>query len=85
MKNNNNDTNRQIMITLENGKQQEGTILFTFETNGEDFVLYELDNQTFAAKIGEDDSLTAINEDEWTLVEKTYNQYIETMSEEKGD
>jgi hypothetical protein len=62
MKNNEND--RQIIITLENGETKEGLILFTFESNGDDYVLYELDDKAYAAKINDDDALTPVDEDE---------------------
>ena len=71
------NTNKVITITLDDGKKVNAKVLFTFEVNGDDFILYELNDKAYAAKLNEDDSLSAVNEDEWSLVEKTYNQYIE--------
>ena len=80
----NQDNDKKIIITMDNGEQKEGLILFTFESNGDDFVLYELDDKAYAAKIHEDDSLTPVNDDEWKLVESAYKEYIKTMTK-KGD
>ena len=81
----NNDQDKEIIITLKSGKEEKASVLFTFEVNGDDFILYELNHKAYAAKLNEDDSLTAVNEDEWNLVEKTYNQYIEAQDlKEKG-
>ena len=81
----NNDQDKVITITLDNGKKEKALVLFTFEVNGDDFILYELNNKAYAAKLNEDDSLTAVNEDEWNLVEKTYNQYIEAENIKEED
>ncbi len=79
----NEDDDKKIIITMKNGEEKEGLILFTFESNGDDYVLYELDDNAYAAKIHEDDSLTAVNEDEWKLVESAYQEYIKSMEEEE--
>jgi len=55
---------RTINITLENGEVAEGEILFTFEANGDDFILYSLNDEVFAAKIDEDNNLAQVEEDE---------------------
>jgi len=73
---------RTITITLENGTTVEGEILFTFELNGDNFILYELEDKMFAARIDEEDNLSPINEDEWPMIEKIYNQYIEDQEKE---
>ena len=84
---NNTNTNieedRIIEITLEDGTKAEGEILFTFEANGDDFILYELNEELFAAKIDEQGNLKPIEEDEWSLVEKVYEEYQETFEEEE--
>ncbi|NQZ29053.1 MAG: DUF1292 domain-containing protein [Mycoplasmatales bacterium] len=85
MENNTNtniDEDRIIEITLENGEKVEGEILFTFEANGDDFVLYEVQEELFAAKVDEQGQLKPIEEDEWSLVEKVYEEYQETYEEE---
>lgn len=73
---------RTIIVKDENGKEVEGQIIFTFEANGDDFVLYEINDQAFAAKIDEQGNLTPVMEDEWKLVEKIYNEYQEDMESE---
>ncbi len=71
-----------VNVTLKDGSIVEGEILFTFEANGDDFVLYGIDEEVFAAKINEEDNLSQIEEDEWPLVEKVFNEYIETLDDE---
>jgi len=73
---------RTITITLENGKTLDGEVLFTFELNGDNFILYELDDKVHAARIDEEDNLSPINEDEWPMIEKIYNEYIEEQEKE---
>ncbi len=88
MENNTNtniDEDRIIEITLEDGKKVEGEILFTFEANGDDFVLYEVQEELFAAKVDEQGQLKPIEEDEWALVEKVYEEYQETYVEEEEE
>ena len=71
-----------IVITDENGKKHNGKILFSFEANGDEFVVYELLDNAHAAKIDDDGSLIPIEEDEWKLVEKIYNEFIEDTDED---
>lgn len=66
-----------IDIELENGKKINANILFTFEENGDQFIMYEIDEIAYGAKIKEDNSLVAIEEDEWNLVEKIFNEWME--------
>lgn len=66
-----------IDIELENGKKINANILFTFEENGDQFIMYEIDDIAYGAKIKEDNSLVAIEEDEWNLVEKIFNEWME--------
>ena len=73
---------KKIIITDETGKKVEGTIVFTFEANGENFVIYELGNNSHASKIDQEGNLRPIEEDEWKYVENIYNEYIETQEEE---
>lgn len=74
---------RKINVTLENGKTVEGEILFTFEANGDDFVLYEINSEVFAAKVDENNNLSPVEEDEWPHVEKIFNQYMEDLEKEE--
>ncbi|WP_022935280.1 DUF1292 domain-containing protein [Mesomycoplasma moatsii] len=69
--------NNIIDIELENGKKINANILFTFEENGDQFIMYEIDEIAYGAKIKEDNSLVAIEEDEWNLVEKIFNEWME--------
>lgn len=76
---------RTIVVKDENGKTLEGEILFTFEANGDDFVLYAIEDQVFAAKVTEENELMPIEEDEWKLVEKIYNEYMEDLEDGEDD
>lgn len=80
----NNDENK-ILITTEDNKQVEGTILLHFEANGDDFVLYELKDRVHAAKIDGNNNLSPVEEDEWPLVEKIYNEFMEEVDKENGN
>lgn len=73
-KKNNNDT---IFVELENGEKKEAKILFTFKENGDQFILYEIDDVAYGAKMNEDNSLSAIEEDEWDLVEKIFQEWVD--------
>ena len=68
-----------IEIKTEDGKTLEGEILFTFEANGDDFILYGINDEVFAAKIDEYKNLSQVEKDEWPLVEKIFNQYMEEL------
>lgn len=70
---------RTIIVKDKNDNNMEGQIIFTFEANGDNFVLYELNEEAFAAKVNEEGTLTPVMEDEWKLVEKIYNEYMEDM------
>ncbi len=85
MENNNKniEEDRTIEITLDDGTKAEGEILFTFEANGDDFVLYELKEELFGAKINEEGELKPIAKDEWSLVEKVYEEYKENFEEDE--
>ena len=73
---------RTIIITGDDGIEREGFILFSFEANGDEFVLYELEDNAYAAKVDDNGDLAPIEEDEWKLVEKIYNEYMEDEGEE---
>lgn len=76
---------KTILIKTENGQTLEGTILFTFEANGDNFVLYKIGDKVHSAKVDEEGNLTPVLEDEWKLVEKVYNQYLEENNEEDDE
>ena len=71
-----------IEIKTEDGKTLEGEILFTFEANGDDFIIIGVGDQPFPYKIDENKNLTEVKEDEWPLVEKIFNQWIEEQEAE---
>lgn len=75
--------NKILQIELENGKWIDADILFTFEENGDHFIMYEIDGVAYGAKIKEDNSLIKIEEDEWNLVEKIFNEWLEEEDEEE--
>lgn len=74
------NTDRKIIVKDEKGKEHEGEIIFTFEANGDNFVLYELEDDAFAMKVKEDGSMIPVEDDEWKLIEKIYSEYIEEMN-----
>lgn len=74
--NSNSDQERAIFIIDKNNQKREGEILFSFEENGDEYVIYELDNQVFGAKVDQKNDLFPIEEDEWPLVEKIYEQFL---------
>lgn len=77
------ENNEKVIIVKDaKGKEKEGHILFTFEANGDNFVLYELDDNAFAAKVDEEGNLSPVEEDEWKLIEKIYKEYQEDMEHE---
>ena len=80
-----NNEEAKIWIKTEDGKKLEGEILFHFEANGDDFVLYTIGDDVFPYKIDENKNLSEINEDEWPLVEKIFKQFIEEQEGEDGD
>ena len=73
-----------IVVTTEDGKKLEGQIVFTFEANGDDFVLYEINDEVFAAKVDEEGNLAEVEEDEWKLVEKVYKEWLEEEDEDEN-
>ena len=56
--------NNIIEVELNDGKKVNANIVFTFEENGDQFILYEIDDVVYGAKLNEDDSLKPIEEDE---------------------
>lgn len=73
--------NQKIYITNEEGKELEGEILFTFEANGDDFVFYLLEGteEVNVSKMDEEGNLKPVEEDEWKLLEKVFEEYQEDM------
>ncbi len=76
---------RKIIIKDGDDQMREGEIIFSFSENGDQYIIYELDNQAFGAKIDENNHLHAIDDDEWPLVEKIYNQYCQENETGKED
>ena len=75
----------RIFVTTEDGKKLEGEIIFTFEANGDDFVLYQIGDEVFAGKVDEENNLSEVEEDEWKLVEKVYQEWLEEAGDEEDE
>ena len=75
--------NNIIEVELNDGKKVNANIVFTFEENGDQFILYEIDDVVYGAKLNEDDSLKPIEEDEWELVEKIFNEWNEGNNQDE--
>ncbi len=76
------EKDREIEVKLKDGSTAKGEILFTFEANGDDFVLYAINDEVFASKVDEENNLSPVEEDEWPLVEKVFNEFMEEMEGE---
>ena len=74
-----------IEVELNDGKKVNANIVFTFEENGDQFILYEIDDVVYGAKLNEDDSLKPIEEDEWELVEKIFNEWNEENNQDEDE
>ena len=72
-------------VELNDGKKVNANIVFTFEENGDQFILYEIDDVVYGAKLNEDDSLKPIEEDEWELVEKIFNEWNEENNQDEDE
>ena len=77
--------NNIIEVELNDGKKVNANIVFTFEENGDQFILYEIDDVVYGAKLNEDDSLKPIEEDEWELVEKIFNEWNEGNNQDEDE
>ncbi|MGL4252138.1 MAG: DUF1292 domain-containing protein [Metamycoplasmataceae bacterium] len=66
-----------VTITLEDDSTVEAEIVFTFEENGDTYILYAIGNNVHPAKIADDDSLIMLEDDEWEIVEKIFNEFME--------
>ena len=75
----------RIFVTTEDGKKLEGEIVFTFEANGDDFVLYQIGDEVFAGKVDEENNLSEVEEDEWKLVEKVYQEWLEESGDDEDE
>ena len=77
--------NNIIEVELNDGKKVNANIVFTFEENGDQFILYEIDDVVYGAKLNEDDSLKPSEEDEWELVEKIFNEWNEENNQDEDE
>ena len=75
--------NNIIEVELNDGKKVNANIVFTFEENGDQFILYEIDDVVYGAKLNEDDFLKSIEEEEWELVEKIFNEWNEGNNQDE--
>lgn len=81
--------NNVLTITLEDNSQIDANILFTFNENGDQFIVYEIEELVnnelqgiaYAAKLREDNSIIPIENDEWEIVEKIFNDWLEDNEE----
>ncbi|MGL5204634.1 MAG: DUF1292 domain-containing protein [Metamycoplasmataceae bacterium] len=71
-----------VTITLDDESTVEAEIVFTFEENGDTYILYAIGETVHPAKIAEDDSLIMIEDDEWEIVEKIFNEF---MNDDEND
>lgn len=77
--------NNVLTITMEDGKVIDANILFTFNENGDQYIVYEIEHETdneieyvaYAAKLNDDNSIEQVNEDEWPIIEKIFNEWME--------
>ena len=74
-----------VTITLDDESTVEAEVVFTFEENGDTFILYAIDDIVYPAKIAEDDSLITIENDEWEIIEKIFNEFMEEEEEDEED
>ena len=77
--------NNIIEVELNDGKKVNANIVMSFEENGDQFILYEIDDVVYGAKLNEDDSLKPIEEDEWELVEKIFNEWNEENNQDEDE
>ena len=66
-----------VEITKKDGTVVTGNVLYAFEANGDNFVLYSIQDEFFGAKIMDDGSLKTVENDEWKLLEKIFKKYFE--------
>ncbi len=85
MNNKENLKNNIIEVELKDGKKVNANIVFTFEENGDQFILYEINDVVYGAKLNEDNSLKQIEEDEWELVEKIFNEWNEENNQDEDE
>ncbi len=77
--------NNLIDVELEDGKKVSANIVFTFEENGDQYILYEIDETVYGAKLNDNNTLKPINDDEWDLVEKIFNEWLEENEEDQEE
>lgn len=79
----NKEENRDIIeIKMDDGSTKKGKVVFAFNEAGDDFVVYELDNQTFASIIDKDNNLRVLDDKENEIVEEIYNNYLDSLESE---
>ncbi|MGL6125276.1 MAG: DUF1292 domain-containing protein [Metamycoplasmataceae bacterium] len=71
------DKEKFVTITLEDESTIEAEVVFTFEENGDTYILYAIGDTVHPAKIADDDSLIMLENDEWEIVEKIFNEFME--------
>lgn len=76
----------KIIVTDDQGKELIFEILFTFDHDGNKYVLYydpeQEDGEVFASKYSEDGTLNPIDsKEEWDMVEEVFDSFV--LEEEK--
>lgn len=77
--------NNVLTITLENGQIIDANIILTFKENGDQFIIYEIEEKNdfneysvvYGSKIDENNLIKPIENDEWPIVEKIFNEWVE--------
>ncbi|MGL4343091.1 MAG: DUF1292 domain-containing protein [Metamycoplasmataceae bacterium] len=72
------DELKKITIKMEDGTCKEAEIVFAFNEAGEDYILYELNNQIHAVKVNDNNEIIQITDErELEIVEEIYNDFLE--------
>lgn len=72
-----------LTITMEDGSKRDANILFAFEEVGDTYIFYELDNIAYAGKLGNNDELLKIEEDEMKLIENIYEEWVNQQDDDE--
>ena len=70
-------------VTMENGEIEKAELLFSFESSGDNFIMYAIKGAAYGAKLNKDGKLSKVYDDEWKLLEKMFNEYMEHKDGDK--
>ena len=82
-KNNDKLVEKTVFVTDDNGNKLEGEVIFTFEANGDNYVVYEIDGTAYSSLVDQEGNLSPIADDAWKLVEKVFEEYMEEHGDEE--